>query len=449
MRNFLKVTGSGRSVKPESIKPRVIKPKLSRLTEQQSDHQFSVQVHIIKLLKCIMAASLFASLNVNAIDKAPDQWALMSDLVTKSLLVDITKHGQRIFACGERGHIVYSDDDGNSWVQGKVPTVQMITAIDFPTAQEGWAVGHDGNIYHSTDGGQNWVIQYDGLAHKAESGKVKLNQTQTILSEKKKSLAALQQSLLNADDKKKAKIESQIADVKYEIEQTEADVGSYEAELTNTVEIPWLDVLFRDANYGLVIGAFGRAMVTADGGKSWTSIKDSISNPDEYHLNSIEGTTDGKLIIGGEVGTLYSSMDWGKTWKNLESPYDGSFFGLTIDEQTNAILVFGISGALFRSTDLGKSWTHYELELPNSLNGGIFTANGGATVVGVGGYLLRSNDKGVNMDIEILPRRQHMNKVIETATGRQIAVGQGGVFILPDSNSHKVAAASDQTTSHQ
>src|SRR5210317_1904685 len=95
---------------------------------------------------------------------AAPEYAPIMPLASQSLLLDITHAGERIVTVGERGHILYSDDRGNSWRQAQVPTSQMLTAVHFYNSQRGWAVGHDGLILVSDDGGKQWRIQRDGIA---------------------------------------------------------------------------------------------------------------------------------------------------------------------------------------------------------------------------------------------------------------------------------------------
>ena len=82
--------------------------------------------------------------------------AVKSPRATGSVLLDVTRAGQRLVAVGERGHVLYSDDNGQNWQQGAVPVSVTLTAVHFPGAQKGWAVGHDGVVLHSQDGGENW-----------------------------------------------------------------------------------------------------------------------------------------------------------------------------------------------------------------------------------------------------------------------------------------------------
>ena len=78
------------------------------------------------------------------------------------MLLDVANAGKRLVAVGERGHIVYSDDNGTIWNQATVPVSVTLTAAYFPTAEKGWAAGHDGVVLHTSDGGKTWVKQLDG-----------------------------------------------------------------------------------------------------------------------------------------------------------------------------------------------------------------------------------------------------------------------------------------------
>ena len=88
--------------------------------------------------------------------------AMKSDKAPSAMLMDVTKANGRLVAVGERGHILYSDDNGGTWSQADVPVRVTLTAVDFPTARKGWAVGHDGAVLHSEDAGQTWTKQLDG-----------------------------------------------------------------------------------------------------------------------------------------------------------------------------------------------------------------------------------------------------------------------------------------------
>jgi len=87
--------------------------------------------------------------------------ALKMDAAATSLLLDITSTGERLVAVGERGHVVISDDRGQTWSQAEVATRAHLNAVVFVDPQRGWVVGEDAVILNSIDSGATWQRQFD------------------------------------------------------------------------------------------------------------------------------------------------------------------------------------------------------------------------------------------------------------------------------------------------
>src|SRR5262249_55103383 len=78
-------------------------------------------------------------------------------LAPRSLLLDIALAGSRLSAVGGPGHVLPSDNRGQTWSQAaNVPTQQMLTAVCFSDEQHGVAVGHDEIALITTDAGNSW-----------------------------------------------------------------------------------------------------------------------------------------------------------------------------------------------------------------------------------------------------------------------------------------------------
>lgn len=124
------------------------------------------------MAKRLMCKTLGAAcLGLSMVWSAPAAFALadiietparLTDLAPENLLTDATRVGDRIVAVGERGHIIYSDDEGKTWVQGEVPVSVTLTAIDFGTDTHGWAVGHSGVVLKTTDAGAPGAFRSTG-----------------------------------------------------------------------------------------------------------------------------------------------------------------------------------------------------------------------------------------------------------------------------------------------
>lgn len=276
--------------------------------------------------------------------------ALMSGLAQESLLNDATRAGDRIVAVGERGHVIYSDDEGQTWTQAQVPVSVTLNAVDFGSDSSGWVVGHSGVVLHSSDAGATWQLQLDGL-----------QAAELVIGSREEQIAAMEDRIEQAPEAEKGDLEWALDDLVFALEnaQSDMDIGPVN---------PLLDVWFEDDQHGLVVGAYGMALRTQDGGETWDDIAPSLRNPQNFHLNSVAQVTGGALVIVGEAGQVHVSVDNGESWERRESPYDGSLFGVMGTGKINEILTFGLRGNTLLSTDLGRSWTMVPNEGKTTLN---------------------------------------------------------------------------------
>lgn len=300
--------------------------------------------------------------------------AVLSLKASKTLLLDVEQAGERLVAVGSRGHIVYSDDQGESWIQAPAPTRQLLTAVDFIDERQGWAVGHDSLVLHTEDAGENWTVQY-----------------------------------------------------------RDPEIDAPDDEGFGFLEKPLMDVWFRDAQAGFAVGAYGLLLRTDDGGENWEDVSFDVDNPDGFHYNALTEVKDTGLFLVGEMGTMYRSADYGDSWETLEDlPYDGSWFGVASTGEPGGVLAWGLRGNMFRSNDFGDSWEQVELLTPNNgeltatLSGGQLSADGRLIVVGVGGVVAISDDNGRSFDVNIRSDRVALATATSLPNGGILLVGQRG-----------------------
>jgi len=363
----------------------------------------------------LWAGLLSISLSVPALVQAATDNAAIMPLAHHSLLLDITHAGERIVTVGERGHILYSDDRGSSWTQAQVPTTQMLTAVHFANAQRGWAVGHDGLILVSDNSGKHWRIQRDGIAAQHQSNLQAREQAHQLIEQ-------LQFELASADDAQRPSLELALEDATMDLE--DADLALTEAVFTS----PLMDIWFKDDRHGWAVGAFGTLLATNNGGKSWEDQAVRLENPDEFHLNAITGDDAGRIVIAGEGGVIFRSLDNGNNWQAMEPFYAGSWFGLLYNPKDQALLVYGLRGNLYRSADFADSWEALGIDNHATLAGGSLSASGDIALVGSVGTLLHSRDGGRSFSTSLLADRLSLSSVL--FSGKQlILVGQGGIRV--------------------
>tara|TARA_R110001592_G_scaffold141523_3_gene363098 strand:- start:1360 stop:2307 length:948 start_codon:yes stop_codon:yes gene_type:complete len=188
-------------------------------------------------------------------------------------------------------------------------------------------------------------------------------------------------------------------------------------------ETPLLDVVFVDADHAFAIGAYGLFMESKDGGKTWET-RTILPEGGDRHLNAITKLGDGILVIVGELGTVLRSADVGATWQPIESPYDGTLFGVNSVGATE-VVGYGMRGKIVRSTDSGQSFVEISSPVTTSLFGSTLSESGQLLLVGQSGEVLSSRDGGLTFSQSKIEGSPMLTSVMETATGA-IAFGEQG-----------------------
>ena len=341
------------------------------------------------------------------------EYAPIMPLAPQSLLLDIAAAGQRLVAAGEYGHILFSDDNGQSWQQARVPTTRMLTSVYFIDSRRGWAAGHDGLILASDDGGDTWRIQRDGLAVQQQAN-IELREIAH------RRLQQLEQRLEAADEATRVELKPDLDAARMALE--DADLTLEEPVFTS----PLMAVWFQDATHGWAVGAFGTLVATGDGGQHWSSVAKQLDNPDEFHLNTITGDGKGRVFVAGEGGVMFRSLDGGSSWESLQPFYEGSWFGSVYSEKNDTLFIFGLRGTLYRSTDFGTTWEPVPTDNSITLAGGNISDQGDIVLVGGVGTVLFSSDHGQTFQRTMLPDRLSLSSGLGI-DGKWVVVGQGGV----------------------
>ena len=322
-------------------------------------------------------------------------------LLRGSIYIDLAYAGDRIVAVGDRGHIIYSDDEGKSWQQGETPTTVLLTAVCFADDQNGWAVGHDAMVLGTRDGGATWALQYSDAIQ--AGGDV---------------------DVIEDDD-------DYYEDEDYDY--YDEDLYADDAGPVDTSGAPLLDIWCDSADRAIAVGGYGYLVETTDGGDSWTQREGELPDDEGWHLYAIEplsGEPD-TLIIAGERGTLFRSVDRGESWERLDSPYHGTLFGITTSN-ARTLLVHGLQGNVWLSRDKGDTWQRISSRVSTGINSGTVLADGTVVLAGNAGAMLTSHDQGATLSLRYLSGRQTVSSVLARKQGGVIIAGAGGVRVLED-----------------
>jgi photosystem II stability/assembly factor-like uncharacterized protein len=342
-------------------------------------------------LTLLVSTSMVASVAFAAY-KTPGQVpAMMSRLAAVTPLVGVAKAGKRIVAVGLHGHIVYSDDEGKTWTQAPSPVSSDLVAVSFPDEKNGWAVGHEGIVLHTSDGGTTWEKQLDGKT-------------------------AAELTLHHFASKTGADL---TPDVERAARQAKALVDE-----TNTQTL--LDVAFETDKVGYVVGTFNRIFRTEDGGKTWTPLMDRTNNPKELHFYAIQ--TDGKdTYLAGEQGLVWRVDTAKGTFTPLQTPYNGTLFGLIVDGPN--LITYGMRGSLLRSGDAGKTWERVPLGNQAGISGGVVLPDGQIAIANQAGSIMLSADKGKTFRSAKVAKPMSYFGIKQIADRKVVVVGSEGVRV--------------------
>jgi photosystem II stability/assembly factor-like uncharacterized protein len=318
-----------------------------------------------------------------------------SALAVYSPLQDVAQAGKRLVAVGQRGHILYSDDAGQNWQQAQVPVSVDLNAVYFPTPELGWAVGNDGVILHSRDAGVTWALQLDGRA------------IGRLLVEHYSSLASR-----DSEDERWA----MLVEEGQRLDEQGADK-------------PFLDVWFADEQRGYAVGVFNLIFLTVDGGRTWLPFQDRVDNPQGLHLNAINSTGDALYIVG-EQGLLQKWDAILERFIALQTPYQGSFFGVT-GKPGGEVLVYGLRGHAYLSRDGGYIWQTLTTDLQVSFTAATQDQQGRYLLFTQAGHKLLAEPGREALQVVPQASQSPVGAALLAANGQLILVGARGARALP------------------
>ncbi len=239
-------------------------------------------------------------------------------LADKGLLLDVALSGKHLFAVGDRGVVLVSNN-AREWAQVASPTRSALAGISFGDENNGWAVGHDAVIVKTGDGGKTWALQ-------------------NFQPELEKPLLAV----LAIDT------DNAIAVGAYGLMMRTTDGGSTWAEADAPAiraDELHLNKITKLANGNLlVVGEQGTIGLSADGGNTW----EKLASPYDGSLFGAQPNGANGAFIYGLRGNVYKTDDI-KTaqWTLVDVGTVSSFFGGAPTTDGGVALV-GLAGKVLK-----------------------------------------------------------------------------------------------------
>ena len=239
------------------------------------------------------------------------------------LLMDADRVGTRIVAVGDRGAIVYSDDQGRTWTRAASPAAPLLTAVDFGEGQAGLAVGHDSVILLSKDRGATWTQVFSAPAEQRPLLDVLVQDAEHAIA-----VGAYGAYYESADGGATWKARKIIADDKHL--NSVVDAGDKRL---------------------VILGEAGTILISPDAGATWSP----VASPYKGSFFGGLVAKDGAIVAFGLRGHIFRSSDHGATWKPVDNASVAALMGGD-RLPDGGLVVAGAAGTALVSRDEGRSF---------------------------------------------------------------------------------------------
>lgn len=331
-----------------------------------------------------LAAAAASPVRAAAVQPGLERPAVAVRQPGRAVMVSVAGVGSRLVAVGERGVVSLSDDGGLQWRQAKVPVSVTLTSVRFASERWGLATGHGGVVLATSDRGETWKMVLDG---------------------RRIAQSALERARASGDVKAVKDAELMVAD---------------------GPDKPLLDVMILDERRAWVVGAYGLALATDDGGATWSSWADRIENPRSQHLYAVRKRGD-TVLLAGEQGLLLLSRDGGQSFNRLDSPYRGSWFTAEMIDERHFV-VAGLRGNAWRSVDGGATWSALPVPPGGSITASTLAADGRLLLASQAGFVMAVQaDRVEALHTKSLPSVAGLT----SNEGKIVTVGVQGAVVLP------------------
>lgn len=316
--------------------------------------------HAIAFITALLLALPVSVCQAETLQPVP---AVAVSYATAATILDATWAGNRLVAVGDHGEVLLSDDQGKNYRQAhSVPLSTPLTGASFVNARQGWAVGHWGAILVTTDGGESWQIQ----------------------------------------------------------------------RMATDVDRPLFAVHFFNAQQGVAVGLWSLVLTTDDGGITWSEQKlappPGSKRADLNLMGLFSGGLD-TLYATAEHGQLLSSADRGKTWRYIDTDYSGTLWSGAVLAD-GRLLVGGQRGTLMYGSALGQNWQRVPLESKGSVTA-IVASGEQVMAVGLDGLVVHSTDGGHSFQEQRVAEGAPLTTVALTSDGGVALFSQRGLVTAP------------------
>jgi photosystem II stability/assembly factor-like uncharacterized protein len=301
---------------------------MQKTLPQTSGHPASLISHGAALLGGAIPVLIVAGLLYAAFFIKPSVQTIRSGLPTiefRDLIFGVAMpEDNAIWAVGNHGKIIRSDDAGMTWTQQPSRISGHLQSIAAWSGEKAVAVGNSLAVLHTSDSGKTWS---EASVPKGTDGANKLMRVRVLPGGHAGAVGEFGAVLVSGD---------------YGTTWRSVSVGQ---------DVSWNDIAPIDPQNAVVVGEFGRIQVTADGGDTWTQ----AASPVQSSLNSVYFRDSKNGVAVGTEGVIIVTKDGGATWELAPKLTDQHIFDVMWDGKRWVLT--GDKGLLLVGTADAARWT--------------------------------------------------------------------------------------------
>lgn len=257
-------------------------------------------------------------------------------LADQSLMLSITKVGTSLLMVGERGHVLKSKDEGETWYQIKNVPVDISLTKVVAYNNHVWAVGHDAAIIHSQDAGETWELQfYDAEREVPFLSAHFVNETTGFV-------VGAYGTIFSTTDSGVTWVEGLIdEELDYHLNDiTRGEDGNFyiaaeagyffrsldQGETWEAIELPYMGSMFGVVTLTdtvVLFGLRGNILISKDQGENWQEVYTDLSNNlfGAYRLSNskilIVGANGSRLVYENQSVEIFPGADSGDDYADV------------------------------------------------------------------------------------------------------------------------------------
>lgn len=274
------------------------------------------------------------------------------------------KDAQNGWVVGNSGTARFTTNNGQTWIPINL-TSEDLKDVTFFDQSTGLIVGDNGQIFRTTNGGANWAQVSSGTSS---------NIIAAAFGEGGMAYAAGRDGVI-------------LRSINFGAAWTVVETGTtrYRGIIAKGPQNAW------------VVGEGGKLKITTDGGVNWVEKSSGTTSDlqDVFFLNATEGW------IAGQNDVLRYSNDGGNSWTSRNN-------GITVGLEAVYFLnsndgwAVGNSGSIFKTANGGVNWTVEASGTTNELNDVFFLNAANSWAVGDNGTILYRNiTTGINDNVAL------------------------------------------------